>query len=80
MQTVTLNMPADAGWVASSAEISLSSPLALLTLRQGNYSQNVRLDLDKQIAIDPVEPRMSASLVFSIVARLVAERARLLSR
>jgi hypothetical protein len=78
--TVTLNMPTDAGWLASSAQISSSSPLALLTLEQGNYSQRVRLDLDKRIAIDPVAPGMTPSFVLSVVARLTSERARLLGR
>lgn len=78
--TVMLNMPTDAGWLAASAQISPSSPLALLTLEQGNYSQRVRLDLDKRIAIDPVAPGMTPSFVLSVVARLASERARLLRR
>lgn len=41
------------GWSASFARVPRSA-LGLLTLSQGSYSQNVRLDLDKGIAIDAV--------------------------
>jgi hypothetical protein len=77
METVTLNMPAGEGWTASFAQISPSSPLALLSLKQGNDSQWVRLDLDKRISIDPLTSDISPEFIRSVVERLSIDRVRL---
>jgi hypothetical protein len=76
--TVPLNIPTGTGWTASLAEMaSRGSPLVLLTLRQDNYSQRVRIDLDKKIAIDALPSTFTSASLERVIEELVQERARL---
>ena len=65
--------------MASFAQISPTSPLALLTLRSENYSQNIRLDLDKGIALDQTVG-LSLEALRLIIRQLSEQRTLLVAR